>query len=94
MKESDLTPRQAPGIVARKTDDGYILVPVTGNIADMSAVYTLNNTGAFIWDAMDGKRSIAEIAQMVTSEFEIDDNTAMDDVSSFLVRLKEYLIME
>ncbi len=94
MSNTGTIPRQAQGIVARKTDDGYILVPVTGNIADMTAVFTLNPTGAFIWDAIDGQNSVADIASLLTAEFDTDMSTALSDVTTFLANMKEYLIVE
>ena len=30
---------------------------VANNIADMDSVYTLNESGAFIWELIDGKRN-------------------------------------
>ena len=65
-------PKKNSKIVARKTGSEYVLVPVRDNIADMEAVYTLNETGAFIWDLIDGKRSIKEIAEELVKEFEVD----------------------
>jgi hypothetical protein len=41
-------------IVTRKTGSEYVLVPVANNIADMNSVYTLNETGAFIWEHING----------------------------------------
>ena len=49
---------QSPSIVTRKTGNEYVLVPITNNIADMNSVYTLNETGAFIWEQIDGKRNV------------------------------------
>ena len=51
----------SPNIVTRKTGNEYILVPVANNIADMNSVYTLNESGAFIWELIDGKRNAEEI---------------------------------
>jgi len=55
----------SPSIVTRKTGNEYVLVPVTNNIADMHSVYTLNETGAFIWEHIDGERSVEEIIAAV-----------------------------
>ena len=49
---------QSASIVTRKTGNEYVLVPITNNIADMNSVYTLNETGAFIWEQIDGKRTV------------------------------------
>ena len=54
-------PSHSSAIVTRKTGNEYVLVPITNNIADMNSVYTLNDTGAFIWEQINGKRNIEEI---------------------------------
>lgn len=83
----------APSIVTRKTGNEYVLVPVTNNIADMDSVYTLNETGAFIWEHIDGKRSLSEITDLLVQEYEIEYETAQTDVVSFIENMKAYLIV-
>ena len=81
-------------IVTRKTGNEYILVPITNNIADMNSVYTLNETGAFIWDQIDGKRSVGEIISALTDEYEIDSANAKEDVFTFIENMSKYLIIQ
>lgn len=83
---------QSPNIVTRKTGSEYVLVPVTNNIADMDSVYTLNETGAFIWEQIDGKRTIEELIAAMINEYDVDEETAVKDVSSFIENLSKYLI--
>jgi hypothetical protein len=83
----------SPSIVTRKTGNEYVLVPVTNNIADMHSVYTLNETGAFIWDHIDGIRSVEDIIASVTEEYEIDYENASEDVFSFIDDMSKYIII-
>jgi methyltransferase-like protein len=83
----------APSVVTRKTGNEYVLVPVTNNIADMDSVYTLNETGAFIWELIDGKRSIEEIIRMLTNEYNIDETTASQDILLFIENMNKYLVI-
>lgn len=84
---------QSSSIVTRKTGNEYVLVPITNNIADMNSVYTLNETGAFIWELIDGKRTIEEIITALTEEYEIDKQNAESDVFSFIDNMSKYLII-
>jgi hypothetical protein len=84
---------QSPSVVTRKTGNEYVLVPITNNIADMNSVYTLNETGAFIWEQIDGKRDIEEIINALTAEYDIDKKTAKDDVFAFVENMSKYLII-
>ena len=83
----------SPSIVTRKTGNEYVLVPIANNIADMNSVYTLNETGAFIWEQINGKRTVEEIISILTEEYDIDKNTASEDVFSFIENMSKYLII-
>jgi hypothetical protein len=83
----------SPSVVTRKTGNEYVLVPVTDNIADMDSVYTLNETGAFIWEQINGKRSVEEIIKEMTEEYDIDNDTATKDVLEFISKMNDYLII-
>jgi hypothetical protein len=83
----------SPTVVTRKTGNEYVLVPIANNIADMHSVYTLNETGAFIWEQIDGKRSVGEIIAALTEEYDIEVKSAEADVLSFIDNMSEYLII-
>jgi hypothetical protein len=93
MMDLHSVPTRSSSVVTRKTGNEYVLVPVTDNIADMDSVYTLNETGAFIWEQIDGSRTIAQIITLLTVEFDIDDNSAKEDVIDFLTKMNDYLII-
>jgi methyltransferase-like protein len=61
--------RQADNIVTRKVMDETLLVPIAGDLASMENLYTLNSTGAFIWQALDGRRSLEEIRTLLVEEY-------------------------
>ena len=84
---------QSTAIVTRKTGNEYVLVPITNNIADMNSVYTLNDTGAFIWEHIDGKRTVEEIITELMKEYEIDKQNAESDVFIFIGNMSKYLII-
>jgi methyltransferase-like protein len=81
-------------IVTRKTGNEYVLVPVTNNIADMNSVYTLNETGAFIWELIDGEKNVEDLIQAVISEYDIEREIATTDVLTFIDNMSEYLIIK
>ncbi len=62
--------RHADNIVTRKVMDETLLVPISGELASMDNLYTLNETGAFIWQALDGTRSLAEISKMLEERYD------------------------
>jgi len=81
-------------VVTRKTGNEYVLIPVSDNVADMDSVYTLNETGAFIWELIDGKKCINDLVSALAEEYKIDTETAESDVLSFINKMKEYLMVK
>ena len=80
-------------IVTRKTGNEYVLVPIADNIADMNSVYTLNETEAFLWEQLDGKRNLGEIISLLTNEYDIDEVTAENDVAEFVEKMRKFLVI-
>jgi hypothetical protein len=93
MADPGIVYSHSPGIVTRKTGNEYILVPVANNIADMNSVYTLNETGAFIWEQIDGKKNLMEIIDNLVEEYDVDHDSASKDVSEFVDNMTKYLII-
>jgi len=93
MADLKSVPSKSPSIVTRKTGNEYVLVPVANNIADMNSVYTLNETGAFIWELIDGERNVEDLIEAVINEYDIDRETALTDVMSFIDNMSKYLII-
>jgi len=87
-------PSHSPAIVTKNTGEEYVLVPVINNIADMDSLFTLNETGAFIWEQIDGKKSVRQIVMALTREYDIPERIAEDDVLEFIDNMKEYLIIK
>jgi Coenzyme PQQ synthesis protein D (PqqD) len=74
-------------VVTRRIADETILVPVAGNVGDLDGVYTLNDVGSFIWNKIDGRTSVADLAEAVCAEFDVTLEQAADDVDEFLEAL-------
>lgn len=88
--QPDAVYKHSHDIVTRKTGNEYVLVPLAGNIADMNSVYTLNETGAFIWEQIDGKKNLGMILDLVVDEFETDRERAESDLNDFIGKLTEW----
>jgi len=93
MKGPDSIISHSPSIVTRKTGNEYVLVPISNNIADMNSVFTLNETGAFLWEQIDGKKTISELVATLTNEYDIDSASAERDVFEFVEKMEKYLII-
>lgn len=76
-------------MVARKILDEVILVPVCKNVANMQSIFTLNETGAFVWDRINGKNSEEDILKTLIEKHEVEEEKAKADLSLLLDQLKE-----
>ena len=47
-----------------------MLVPISGDLANMDELYSLNETSAFIWQSLDGNRSLAYIGNMLEQRYD------------------------
>lgn len=76
--------RKADNIVTRKVMDETLLVPISGDLASMDELYTLNDTGAFIWQALDGTRTLAEIGRQLEQEYDAPEEAIRADLREIM----------
>ena len=77
-----------PEMVARQIAGELILVPIRQNVADMDCIYTLNPVGAFIWDKLDGRATLADLQAAIVNEYDTDAQTAAADLAEFVQELE------
>jgi hypothetical protein len=75
--------------VTRELAGETVIVPVRHNVADLAAIYTLNATGTFLWNQLDGRRSVAQLADALAAAFEVTHNQALEDVVHLLQELRQ-----
>ena len=80
---------KSDSIVFRKIADEFILVPIRQNVGDLESIYTLNETGARIWELIDGKKKVNDIKDMIVDEFEVPPEKAEKDIIEHLMQLEE-----
>ncbi|MBN2346833.1 MAG: PqqD family protein [Candidatus Aminicenantes bacterium] len=81
--------RRKESVAARRIAGESFLIPVCGRPADMENVFVLNPVAEFIWERLDGERTLAEIIAEVRESFEVTAGRARADAVEFLGRLLE-----
>lgn len=66
--------------VTRRVADETVIVPVRNNVADLESIYTLNATASWVWERLDGSRSVGELVDALTAEFDVMREEARRDV--------------
>ena len=80
--------------VTRAVGDELIIVPLSGNVAQMNELFTLNETAKLIWENLDQNASLESMQMLLTETFDVDKTTALNDVESFLFRMEKLLLNE
>lgn len=73
---------------ALKVGDEAILVPISPPSADLNQCYRLNEVAAFVWERIDGRRSVSELASAVCREFAAEFPQVRSDLDCFLRQLE------
>mgnify|MGYP001248555881 CR=1 FL=1 len=80
-------------IVSREIAGETILVPISGKLADMQRIFSLNPVAEYIWNQLNGERNLQEIRSSIPSVFDVKKEQADADVQEFIAELlKEDLI--
>lgn len=72
----------------------HILVPLASRGAEIDSIFNLNPTGTFIWEKIDGQRTLGEIASLVASDFGVGVSRAEADCEEFAAQLLEVRAIE
>lgn len=78
-------------IVAREMEDETVLVPLASHVADMDTLMKLNETGAFIWKHLDGKRSLRDIVSLILETYEVTRPEAEEAVEEFMKEIADFV---
>lgn len=58
-------------VVAREIVGELVIVPLAAGIGDMEdALYSLNETGRAIWERLDGRKSLRQVAAELSQEYD------------------------
>jgi len=76
---STMIPEKNPDLMWRSLDDGTVIInPEQGDVK------VLNNVGARVWELVDGQRSVSQIAQEITQDYEVSLDEANKDLQDYL----------
>ena len=77
------------GFTLRNIAGSDIVVPVGNASKIFNGMITLNDSGAFLWSALQKETTIDEVVAKLTSEYEVSTEQATADVQKFVAMLRE-----
>ncbi len=66
----------------REIDDETVIIS-----PEDSVMHELNNTGSFLWKNIDGKKSAAELAELLAANYEVTPDIALSDTQALLAEM-------
>ena len=90
----DAVYRRLDEVVTRSIVGETLLVPVSGTLANLDDLFTLNSTGAYVWGRLDGATSLAAIRDGLASTFEVETERAWADLVELTVTLLDAGLIE
>jgi hypothetical protein len=88
MDANNLYPKPHPQTAGRVIDGEAIIM-----LADDSEIQVLNQVGSRIFELANGSRSVSDIAHVIASEYQVEENQAHQDVLAFLRQLVAQNVM-
>lgn len=79
----------------RKVGRQYMIVDARSEHVNMSKVFTLNETAAFLWQKIsENERTVDELVGCLCREYEVDCETGRKDVERQLEEWKNFGLIE
>lgn len=83
------------GFILREVADNFVIVAVGEASLHFKGVIKVNETGAFLFKELEkGNFDSDDLAKKLTDKYNVDINTAKEDVDAFIKSLKNGKIIE
>lgn len=84
----------ADSVPERRLDARVRKLPGKLLVGGPRQVLELEGTATFVWNHIDGTRTVADIARALSAEYDVDEATATQDVAEFVGDLVEVEVVE
>ena len=76
-----------PDFIFRHVAGEAVLIPLMKDVADLEAIFSLNEVGVFIWEQMEHPITIGNLKKLLVSEFEVEAEVLKNDLTHFIEEL-------
>jgi hypothetical protein len=77
------------GFILREIAGSWIVVPIGERVVEFNGLMTLSETGAFLWKELEGGSNIYKLISLILAEYDVDENTAKNNVQEFISAISE-----
>ena len=94
MDKSKKVYKKSRDIVCREIDNEMILMPIYKTNKDINEMYTLNESASKMWELIDGKKALNEIADELCAVYEAEKKEIETDLAEFVKDMLEIKAIE
>lgn len=73
--------------VTKEIGKELVLVPLSGNVSQMTELFTMNETGRFVWNNLTKNIKLEDIVKKMTESFNVSEKEAETDILLFIEKL-------
>ncbi len=81
-------------MILREIAGENVLVPGADAVLDFNGLFVMTATAGFIWELLPEVETEDEILKKMLDEYEIDEETAKNDIAEFLEELRKFGIID
>jgi hypothetical protein len=82
------------GFIIREIAGDYLVIPTGKRAMEYPGLITMNEVGRFLWEQLQSDIREDELLARLQEEYEVDEETAGEDMKAFLDSLREQGILE
>ncbi len=94
MANESRTYRKSPDVVLRRVAGEALLIPIRRRLTDLDRIFTINETGEAVWELLNGRRTLEDIAMELAARFDVEPARARADVEELLDQLHAAALVE
>ena len=77
------------GFILREVAGSFVVVAVGDAVKTFNGIITLNETGAFLWKALEKGATEQDLLSALLNEYDVAESVAKEHVKKFIERLTE-----
>jgi len=89
MMDLNQIAKNKQNFATKQVGGDLVLVPIKDNVAEMNAMFTLNEVGSFVWDNLKEESTRELLSLAIAEEFDVDQATAKADLEEFLLQIQD-----
>ncbi len=80
-------------VILRSVAGEHMLIPVGETVFEYNGIFMMTESGKLLWENIEKGAEENELKELLMQEYEIDSETALNDVKEFLEMLKAFGII-